>query len=199
MKNNNGGFTLVELLVSVAIFAVVAAAATTFLVTGSRSYSSIYSISGLQVDAQTAMNQLENYIIDCNGGIYYNSVNNTLYIVDTTEADDGTVTYVQHAFSLDASNQIISYAKSSLSRSSDTVTETKVESESGLMTRYVTYFSVDLISDSTGAVSSAAVTLSFARRGKTYTGSETVALRNLPVTAASLDDLYADVLGQPKP
>ena len=71
MKHNNKGFTFVELIVGIVIFGIVTAAALGFLVTASRTYGSVNGAMNQRLDAQLAVNQIEEYLIDCNGTVSF--------------------------------------------------------------------------------------------------------------------------------
>lgn len=71
MKKNQKGFTLVELIIAVAILAVVTLAVCGFIVVGSRSYTSANTDIMLQQDAQLALNQISDVIIDTTDSISY--------------------------------------------------------------------------------------------------------------------------------
>lgn len=69
MKRENRGLTLVELMITIAIVAIVIAAATSFMVTGSRSFTKGSADSNLQKEAELTVNQIEDMVIDVNGGL----------------------------------------------------------------------------------------------------------------------------------
>lgn len=70
MKNQKG-FTLVELLVGMAILSIVAAAITSFIVSGSRSYAAANTEIVVQQEAQLAMNQISDVVIDTTRSVNY--------------------------------------------------------------------------------------------------------------------------------
>lgn len=70
-KLNNAGLSLVELLISVAMLAIVSIAIAAFMSTGSVSYAKTSAEVDLQYDAQLAMNQLQDYLIDATEGAEY--------------------------------------------------------------------------------------------------------------------------------
>lgn len=70
MKNHKG-FTLVELLVGMAILSVVAAAITGFIVSGSKSYAAANTEIVVQQEAQLAMNQISDVVIDTTRSVNY--------------------------------------------------------------------------------------------------------------------------------
>ena len=74
-KQNNQGMTLIELVVAFAILGVVAVAVSMFIITGIRSYSKANNETNVQSEAQTALNQINNMVIDAALGVNYNVVN----------------------------------------------------------------------------------------------------------------------------
>lgn len=70
MKDNKG-LTMVELLITVTILALVIIGAATFMLTGSRSFAKGSADSNVQGEAELAVNQIEDLIIDVNGGVDY--------------------------------------------------------------------------------------------------------------------------------
>ncbi|MDE6847419.1 MAG: prepilin-type N-terminal cleavage/methylation domain-containing protein [Lachnospiraceae bacterium] len=71
MRKNQKGFTLVELIIAVAILAIVTLAVCGFIVVGSRSYTSANTDIMLQQEAQLALNQISDVIIDTTDSINY--------------------------------------------------------------------------------------------------------------------------------
>ena len=64
MKKNNKGFSLVELIVVIAILAFVGGAIIAFMLTSFRSYQRVNVDSTLANEVQLTMNRLENMIMD---------------------------------------------------------------------------------------------------------------------------------------
>lgn len=69
--NDQRGFSLVELLIGVVIFSVVVVAIGSFMVVGSRSYAAANTEIVLQQEAQLAMNQISDVIIDTTRSVNY--------------------------------------------------------------------------------------------------------------------------------
>lgn len=175
MKRDNSGFTLVELIICLVIFALVVATAFGFMLGASRSYTSVSGKMDLQLQSQLTMNQLREYIIDCNAGLYYK--NNTVYIIN--KESDGS--YTANVFQY-KSDGCIYYGKgpATLTGSgtfSCTVTGTD------LLADGVTSFSVTPKSSDGANVSSAAISITFKNNSATCNGVQTVALRNTPPLA----------------
>ncbi len=70
-KQKNRGFTLIEMIVTVAIIAVFSGVVLTAVTAGARMYRNVSSNTRVQVDAQQLADDMENLIIDANKGVYY--------------------------------------------------------------------------------------------------------------------------------
>lgn len=77
MKENNKGFTLIELLITLMIVAIVSVAVFSFAVVSSRTYQKQTKDVELQYEAQLAMNQIQELLLDAGEGVSYsyNGVN----------------------------------------------------------------------------------------------------------------------------
>ncbi len=71
MKRDHKGFTIVELIIAVAILAIVTLAVCGFILVGSKSYTNANTDIMLQQDAQLALNQISDVIIDTTHSISY--------------------------------------------------------------------------------------------------------------------------------
>lgn len=70
-KAYNKGFTLIELIVTVAIIAIFSGVVLTFVTTGSNTYRSTSSSAKVQMETQETFDQIEELIIDVNRSMYY--------------------------------------------------------------------------------------------------------------------------------
>lgn len=172
MKKNNKGFTLTELIVSVAIFGILSVAVLGFVYASSRSYSSVYSSIGLQAESQLALNQVKERLIDCNGAVSFHedAASSTLRVVCITDSDgDGESESVCHAFRYLVEDGRLYYrlfeGEGDFGGGVD-----GWEPVAGGLTEF----------NYTRERDAATVTMSFERRGKTYSGAEVVSLRNSP-------------------
>lgn len=71
MRKNQEGFTIVELLIAVAILSIVVAAVCGFILVGSRSYAAGNSDISIQQEAQLALNQMSDVLIDTTRSVTY--------------------------------------------------------------------------------------------------------------------------------
>ena len=81
---NNKGFSLIELIITVAILTIITSAILGFIVTGTKSYGNVNEEVELQQEAQLSFNQLSDLIIDSTNGIkyYYNDNENKIILTD---------------------------------------------------------------------------------------------------------------------
>lgn len=183
VRKNNRGFTLVELLVSTAILGIIAVAASAFMVTGTRLYSSLNYAVRLEYEAQLAMAQLQEYTIDCNQGIAWDAAAKTLYIANG-DGDVRTVDEVVHVFVYNNDEQTISYKRTATGAGFPKDLSFSVDA---LMAEHVTVMDVDLNmpedKDVVLAGTQANIMLEMTRGNKTYSATQVLALRNQPVQA----------------
>ena len=67
----NKGFTLIELIVTIALIAIFSGVVLTFISTGSNTYRSTSSSAKVQMETQETYAQIEDLIIDVNRSLYY--------------------------------------------------------------------------------------------------------------------------------
>ena len=82
IKQDNKGFTLVELLVGIAVIAIVSGLIGVFLIFSTRTYGKVTDEADLQEDAQILLSQMDNYIIDTDSALRY--------YADESESGSGT-------------------------------------------------------------------------------------------------------------
>lgn len=71
VRKDQGGFTIVELLIAVAILSIVVAAVCGFILVGSNSYATANSDINVQQSAQLALNQMSDVLIDTTRSVNY--------------------------------------------------------------------------------------------------------------------------------
>jgi len=171
MKNDNRGFTLVELIVSLVIFSIVVTAVFGFMLAGSHSYTRTMATLNMDLQSTLTLKQLSEYIIDCNACITFED--NTLYVVNF---DEQASTYTAHVFKyLDDS---IYYGTGSATLSGGRYVFT-VPADNLLADGVSAFFVTPVTTDGLH-ISSTVVSIRFARNAATYTAKRTIALRNQP-------------------
>ena len=110
---NNAGFTLIEMIVTVAIIAIFSGVVVTLIGTGSNLFRGVSGNTKSQIDAQETLNAIEDLIIDANRSVYYaygsgtdmgeqirsdiddsNATSKTFITCNEYENGDGTSRYV---------------------------------------------------------------------------------------------------------
>ena len=71
MQKQNKGFSLVELIIAIAILVIVTGAVCSFIVITSRNYANGNNDIGVQQEAQLAFNQISDVVIDARNSINY--------------------------------------------------------------------------------------------------------------------------------
>jgi len=186
MKNNNKGFSLLELIISFAILGIVSTTIVGIVSTSSNTYKSVSAEVNLQYESQVAMSQLQEYIIDCNGGICFKD--NTLYILNTEATG-----YTAHVFRFDSGDERLYYSRPPVVVDEASGTASCVIPSGDFMASHVTAFDVGITS--TDSLTSAVVNLTFGSGDGEYTATQTTALRNKVTIGTSFDTMLASVCG----
>lgn len=87
MRQDHKGFTLVELLIAIAIFSIVTASVCGFIVVGSKSYSEGNNDITIQQEAQLALNQMSDVLIDTTRSVNYVGYNADGSVMDLVLKD----------------------------------------------------------------------------------------------------------------
>jgi prepilin-type N-terminal cleavage/methylation domain-containing protein len=177
---NNKGFTLVELLVTIAVATIVVGGAVGFMMTGYNQYHSQNSNINLQYEAQLAMNQVEDLILNATNGIAYDEATATLTLYNQvqSEAADGTTTTQNIVTTVvwDSENKQLKLSKYNYGENEYGVTGRINISTDQLMADYVNGFSIDLADIAEKKLVGIAMDFSFDE--KTYSTKNNVSLRN---------------------
>lgn len=174
-KLNNSGFTLVEVLVVMAILAVVGGLTAGFLLSGTRSYQSTEKEVDIQYEAQVLLNQIGDYVMEANSGI--GKKENAIYIYNNKDGvlEKETVSY-------EPETETLYYEKSeTVNDTESTVVEKTVLAEN------VEAFSMDVSRAETDRKVDAQLALE--SQDKSYKATATWNLRNsVAVSTVSEED-----------
>lgn len=144
----NRGFSLVELMVAMAILSVVMMIALSFMMTGSRSFTKGNADSTVQKEAELTVNQIEDMIIDLNGGVSKtdDAAKTELLMYHVEDDGSGGVAYSKSAVRWDKSDKNVYCSKWDVSydASTGTFTDGAAEYADQLLAEHVTDFKVDL-------------------------------------------------------
>ncbi len=180
MKNNKG-FTMVELLVSIAILSFVITSLTVLMTTSSRTYANMFRTTNMQYESQIVMSQLQERIVDCNGGLAFDDAQDILYVVNINSDKTKTL----HAFRLEQNKMLYGTA-------SDTQITDFVKDQNNIdspMSQYLETFDVFSNEAVSGNISSITVDITFSYEDRVYDAYQAIALRNKPLFYNNLDDL----------
>ena len=117
-RRTNGGFTLVELIISIAILSMVIATACAFMVFGAKSFFAVNERVELSYSSGQALSQISEKVINSNGMIIYKkdpgSADFKLYLIQTTAWDSALKPslYKISCYTYDHSAGTISYKES---------------------------------------------------------------------------------------
>ncbi|ODU55284.1 MAG: hypothetical protein ABT01_06555 [Clostridium sp. SCN 57-10] len=179
MKKRNQGFSLIELIVAFAILGVVALIVLDFTTSTANTYRMVSNDLSLQYEAQLTMGQLQEYLIDCDGGISVQG--NELYIVSEKESGG----YVTHCFSYDATKRELYYSTGEVNL--DGTLATCALGEQYLLARDLSDFQVSYKRNDTKTTVS--VKFHFLRGERQYTSEQSIFIRNEITTAGTWDTL----------
>lgn len=149
----NKGLSLVELLITIAILSIVMVIAVSFMMTGSRSFTKGNADSNVQKEAELTVNQIEDMIIDINGGVSMtddaDKTEMTMYHAEDDGSGSGTMLYTKEAVTWNKSDNNIycSKWKVNYDRDTDTYTVDPAATDNyvdQLLAEHVTSFDVDL-------------------------------------------------------
>lgn len=191
-QNKNSGFTLVELIVCIVIFAIILAAVFGFMLSSANSYSRVNTRINIELQGQVAASQICEYLTDCSYGVCAETDEDgvTLYIADRYLYKDGDNITTEdsgrckiHAYQYLISTGVIKYG----SATGTVNPETGAVSVSGLqidapLTKYTEGFSVEFSDDGTAdpRVRLAEVEVYVKVHADTGVEAKSVALRNRP-------------------
>lgn len=144
----NRGFSLVELMVTMAILSVVMVIAMSFMMTGSRSFTKGNADSTVQKEAELTVNQIEDMIIDLNGGVSMtdDAAKTELSMYHAEDDGSGSMVYSKSAVRWDKSDNNVYCSKWDVSYDASTgaFTDGAAEYADQLLAEHVTDFKVDL-------------------------------------------------------
>ena len=148
-KNNSAGFTLIEMIVTVAIIAIFSGVVVTLITTGSSLFRGVSGNTKSQVKAQETLDEIEDLIIDANRSIYYaygsgtdmgtqitsdiddsNAASKTFIACNEYENGDGTSRYVFDVLDWVGSEGKLYYSQREYTKASSN-TEEKNENGTG--------------------------------------------------------------------
>lgn len=197
----NRGFTLVEVIVTIAIMSIVGGAIASFVVVSQNNYNYGAAETDLQYEAQLLANQLQDLIIDTARGISY-QYNGAMvdgsqtggFLVDDSEIIGETAVSTKELYIYDKD----SYYKLNWNRDERKIYYSEYAADAHktliegpeLMAEFVTAFSVDLREVASNRTVKYYITFQKEGTGREYTTTHKIKLRNEVLVNAEYDMIY---------
>ncbi len=180
---DNKGFTLVELIVTFAILAVVMIMVGAIIGMSSGTYKSISDDLNLQYEAQLAMSQIQEFVIDCSAyaATADDGSNDVLFLFNSSSEGEGMLCDGYKLALSTYDDTLMLYTRSGFTTYLDPADPSmyQFEEESGQpMSRNVKMFTAELNDKAVN------ITIYYELGRESYTGGQTIAFRN-PVTDIS--------------
>ncbi len=181
---NNGGFTIAELLVTMALFSLVAVGVMVMMSAGGNMFNRTNTQINLQYKSQNSMSQFQQYFMSCSTGICRQE-NGIIYFSDSENV---------YAFKFDENQNKIFFGQAPIGTAS---VELSAENIADPFASGVSSFTADVSASSDTVASSVKITLTFEEAGKSYTASQVFAFRGKPVYigSGSLQELVETLTG----
>lgn len=187
---NNKGLSLVEMIIAVAIISIVLTTVVAFMVTGTKLFNRSNNEIELQEQAQLAVNNIENRIIDAQLGAAFKVDGSYHILTIMNETDKEYVFWID-----DTDSNVDNRKKIFYDTSATNVTKAKADLDlSEVLAKNVQSFEVTL-KTVTGNVPKADVQLGMMdKTGRKADSQKTISFRNnIATNVSSQDQLYVDV------
>jgi len=194
--NKNGdskGFTLLELIISVAVLSVIMVMIFSMMTSGSVFFEKSNTMMKVSYSLQETMSQIKETVIDCSKAIKIDGSSSTEFVVVNKLSDDS---YMACAYKYDSTNKVLNYGETVFSGPSDATLPTKIEGSYQVLAEGVTAFSVtaeqsknEESETSLHWVKSLKVSVTVEKNGRSDTAVETIAPRNNPLMVTDYVDI----------
>ena len=181
---DNRGLTLIEVLVAFVLLSVVILSVLGATRAGASSYRSVSTDVAVQYESQIVMNQVEEYLFDCNAGAYWNNSEKMLCVAIKDRAGDHTM----HFFKWDSATSELNYAAKAVTNSDGTAVCTTGDLAWSLMGSKITDFLVEGSSPQTYQMQ-IKISLEVTSLNKSYSTESITAMRN-PIEFRMLPTTY---------
>lgn len=199
-REKNRGFSLVELIITIAIMSIVGGAITSFIVMTQRNYNNGSAETELQTEAQLVSNQLQDLMIDAAKGISYSykkeiaegSVEDSFLMADTEiSAGDVVTTKTLYIYDEDKYYELVWDSTAGELRYKEYDKANAPDGSAGeLLAEFVSGFSVDLTELSSNRTVKYVIILEKSGTGRSYTTSHKIKLRNEVAINKNKDEIY---------
>jgi prepilin-type N-terminal cleavage/methylation domain-containing protein len=195
-KNNNGGFTLVELIISLAILSMILATACAFMVMGAKSFFAVNERVELQYSSGQALGQMNQKIINSNGKVVLKKEGTSgvkLFLIQAVTWDDITLkptAYQISCYTYDAAEGTLTYKESGQAAFGLGTAESDIAfgEEHVLCSNIISATFTENPSDH--RLYGLKIELNLKKHGKTYNAKRDISPRNHPVYTESFEDPF---------
>ncbi len=192
-KSNSKGFTLLELIISVAVLSVIMVMIFSMMTSGSVFFEKSNSMMKVSYSLQETLSQIKETVIDCSAAIKIenDSANNEFVVVNKKGTDD----YMACAYKYDPAAKILYYGETSFVSPTDTTLPGKIKCDK-VLTEGVTAFSASFVPSNNQdsetnlyRIRSLSVSVTVEKNGRSDSAVETIAPRNNPLRVKSYDEI----------
>ena len=192
-KGDSKGFTLLELIISVAVLSVIMVMIFSMMTSGSIFFEKSNTMMKVSYSLQETMSQIKETVIDCSKAIKIEESGGTEFVVVN---QTGTDSYMACAYKYDSSDKKLYYGETVFSGTGDANLPSKIASSYKILAEGVTDFSAtpekktkQVDEDTFNLVKSLNVSVTVEKNGRSDTAVETIAPRNNPLMVTN----YAEI------
>lgn len=187
MGRSNKGFSLVELIVALAIFGIAGVSVFGFTVNSSRLYQRSNEDMKVQYEQQLAVNQIRDMVVESDRGIYFDETSQTLAFYGAVKNDGSGDVYPVTVIRYNQVEQKLYFGTKEFTSVSE-ITFVDITADT-LLAENVTVFKVDLTKVKNDKM---LFEIAFKVGDEVQTVTETVALRNRLVVSNQVDTIWGE-------
>lgn len=191
-KGDSKGFTLLELIIAVAVLSVIMVMIFSIMSSGSVFFNKSNTMMKVSYSLQETMSQIKETVIDCSKAIKINGSGVTEFVVVNKT---GTDSYMACAYSYDPDAKVLKYGETPFTSPTDDTLPGKIKCDK-VLAEDVTAFSATPVLASnpdevTGLyrIKSLNVSVTVDKNGRSDSAVETIAPRNNPLKVMNYDEI----------
>ena len=190
-KGNSKGFTLLELIISVAVLSVIMVMIFSIMSSGSFFFNKSNNMMKVTYSLQETMSQVKETVIDCSKAIKIAGADSKEFVVVNKAGDDS---YMACAYKYDPDAKVLNYGETTFTSPTDVDLPGKIKCDK-VLTEGVTAFSATPVlannPDDSGLykIRSLKVSVTVEKNGRSDSAVETIAPRNNPLKVTNYDEI----------
>ena len=192
-KGDSKGFTLLELIISVAVLSVIMVMIFSIMSSGSVFFNKSNTMMKVSYSLQETMSQIKETVIDCSKAIKIAGSGVTEFVVVNKTGDDS---YMACAYKYVPEEEKLYYGETVFTGTGDANLPTRIESNYKVLTEGVKAFSATPVQAETTdgetslyRVKSLNVSVTVDKNGRSDSAVETIAPRNNPLKVMNYDEI----------